>query len=57
MSPRTGRPKSENPKDVRFSIRLDRDMFSELERRSQQNGVTVAEAIRTAISEYLGKKK
>lgn len=57
MSPRTGRPKSENPKDVRFSIRLDSDMFSKLETKSKKDGITVAEAIRAAISEYLGKKK
>lgn len=57
MSPRTGRPKSENPKDVRFSIRLDNDTFSELARKSKENGITVAECIREAISEYLGKKK
>lgn len=57
MSPRTGRPKSDNPKDVRFSIRLDAETYAQLQKRSQSLSITVAEAIRQAIQEFLGKKK
>ncbi|MCI6958832.1 MAG: ribbon-helix-helix domain-containing protein [Oscillospiraceae bacterium] len=57
MSPRTGRPKSEKPKDVRFSIRLDVETYEQLQERSQSLSVTVAEAIRRAIQDFLGKKK
>lgn len=57
MSPRTGRPKSEKPKDVRFSIRLDAETYEQLQERSQSLSVTVAEAIRRAIQDFLGKKK
>ena len=56
MSPRTGRPKSDKPKDVRFSIRLDAETYEQLQERSKYLSVTVAEAIRYAIQEFLGKK-
>ena len=57
MSPRTGRPKSENPKDVRFSIRLDEKTYSLLAEYSSQNSITVAQAIRLAITNFLGTKE
>lgn len=57
MSPRTGRPKSENPKDVRFSIRLDEKTYSLLAEYSAQNSITVAQAIRLAITDFLGIKE
>lgn len=56
MSPRTGRPKSESPKDIRFSIRLDKETFDRLKEKSESKGVTVAECIRTAINDFLDKK-
>ena len=31
MSPKTGRPKADNPKEIRFSIRLDVDTHKRLE--------------------------
>lgn len=57
MSPRTGRPKSDNPKDVRFSVRLDASTFARLKRRSEEDNITVAEAIRQAVELFLAKKK
>ena len=57
MSPRTGRPKSDNPKDIRFSIRLDADTYAELKKRSEQESLTVAGVIRLAINQFLEKKK
>lgn len=57
MSPRTGRPKSEKPKDVRFSIRLDDETYSRIHEYSEKTGKTVAETIRLAISEFLDTVK
>lgn len=31
MSPRTGRPKSENPKDIQLKIRADKDLIEDLD--------------------------
>ena len=57
MSPRTGRPKAENPKDVRFSIRLDAETDQRLDDYCAKNNITRAEAIRKGINLLLGKKK
>lgn len=57
MSPRTGRPKAENPKDVRFSIRLDAETDQRLDEYCAKNNITRAEAIRKGIYLLLGKKK
>lgn len=56
MSPRTGRPKAENPKDIRFSIRLDAATFAKLKERSEREGFTIAETVRQAITAFLAKK-
>ena len=56
MSPRTGRPKSDNPKTVRYSVCLDTKLEERLERYCQANGITKGEAIRKAVIEYLEKK-
>ena len=37
MSPKTGRPKAENPKGLRFSIRLDNDLASRLDDYCNKN--------------------
>nr|DAH88252.1 MAG TPA: Alginate and motility regulator [Bacteriophage sp.] len=57
MSQKMGRPKVENPKDVRFSIRLDADTDKKLCEYCERNEITRATAIRTAIHRLLGKKK
>lgn len=56
MSPRTGRPKSDNPKDIRFSIRLDAETFSRLQKRCEEESITVAQAVRRAIDQFLEQK-
>lgn len=56
MSPRIGRPKSDNPKDIRFSIRMDDEMFAELKQMCERKSITVAEAIRQAIELLLEQK-
>lgn len=57
MSPRTGRPKAENPKDIRYSIRLDAETEKELEEYCNKNNITKGEAVRRGIHMLLGKKK
>ena len=56
MSPRIGRPKSDNPKDIRFSVRMDAEMFGELKRMCAGESITVAEAIRQAVKLLLEQK-
>ena len=53
---KTGRPKSDNPKDIRFSIRLDTDTNARLEKYAEENQITVAEVIRRAIRKFLKVK-
>lgn len=58
LSPRTGRPKAEKPKDIRYSIRLDAETEKKLQKYCEENGITKGEAIRQGIHLLLsGKKK
>ena len=50
MSPRTGRPKIENPKTERITVRLDKDSSETLNKYCEQEQVEKAEAIRRGIS-------
>lgn len=56
MSPRTGRPKVENPKSIKYSIRLDVIMEKRLENYCLKVGITKGEAIRKALELLLEKK-
>ena len=56
LSPRTGRPKAENPKDIRYSIRLDAKTEERLAAYCEEHGITKGEAIRKGIDLLLGKK-
>lgn len=49
MSPRTGRPKAENPKDVRYSIRLAADTEKKLQEYCKNHNITKGEAIRRGL--------
>lgn len=57
MSPRTGRPKVDAPKDIRFSIRLDEETNRKLDDYCFTNGIMKAEAIRRGIYLLLEQKK
>ena len=50
MSPKTGRPKIENPKKERITVRLDNDSAATLKQYCEQMHVEKAEAIRRGIS-------
>ena len=49
MSPRTGRPKAENPKDIKYSIRLDAETEAKLNTYCIKYGISKGEAIRQGI--------
>ena len=57
MSPRTGRPKVGNPKDMRFSIRIDAETNRMLDKYCEMKKINKAEAIRQGIQLLLGKQK
>lgn len=56
MSPR-GRPKAENPQNIRFSIRIDADTEKRLQEYCKAHGITRAEAIRQGIHLLLSQEK
>ena len=57
MSPRTGRPKAENPKTVNYSIRLDAETEQKLLAYCEEHDITKGEAIRRGIHLLLNAKK
>lgn len=57
MSPKTGRPKAENPKDIRYSIRLDEETEEKLRQYCDSHNITKGEAIRRGIHLLLAEKK
>lgn len=56
MSP-VGRPKAENPKGIRFSIRLDGETDKKLRLYCEEHNTTKGEAIRRGIHLLLKEKK
>lgn len=56
MSPKTGRPKKENPVNIRYSIRLDAEMEKRLQEYCEKHGITKGEAIRKGIHLLLEQK-
>ena len=57
MSPKMGRPKADNPKDIRFSIRLDAEAEARLAHYCQEHHISKAEAIRTGLDLLLAQEK
>lgn len=51
MSPRTGRPKVDNPKSERFTVRIDKDTRTILEENRAYYNETVSESIVRGIRE------
>lgn len=49
MSPRTGRPKVDNPINIRTSVRLDKETDDKLNEYCKQNNISKGEAIRKGI--------
>ena len=57
MSPRTGRPKSEDPKTLRFSVCLNKAESQALQTYCDENNITKGEAIRKGLKLLLEDNK
>lgn len=61
MSPRTGRPKTNNPKSKQLAVRLDEETLKQLDIVAKQNSETRVETIRRGIKtlylDYLESQK
>ena len=57
MTPRTGRPKSENAKSVDIKVRVDEDTNEKLLKYAEKFSTTRSEIIRKGIDLVLGIKK
>ena len=57
MSPRTGRPRIENPMKERITVRLDDESAQVLKAYCQQKNVDKAEAIRRGIEKLRSEIK
>lgn len=57
MSPKTGRPKVDMPKDIRYSVRLDEETENKLKAYCETHKITKGEAIRRGIHLLLAEKK
>ena len=56
MSPRTGRPKTENPINIRTSVRLDAETDRKLNDYCEKHSITKGEAIRKGVHLLLAEK-
>lgn len=57
MSPRTGRPKAENPKDTRIQIRLDKETLDKLDECATKSSTTRSDIIRQGIDLVYAEKE
>ena len=57
MSPRTGRPKLDDPKVNRTSVNLDRETLKRLADYCKKHTISKGEAIRRGINLLLDKEK
>lgn len=57
MSPRTGRPKVDNPKNYSIKIRFDEETVKMLTQYCEEHQLTRTEAIREGLKLLLSKKK
>lgn len=57
MSPRTGRPKSENPKSTQIAVRLDEETIQKLDTVASVNSETRVQTIRRGIDKLYSELK
>ena len=53
---KVGRPKTDKPKEIKFSIRLDQEMLERLVEYCEKNNITKGGAIRKALGLLLDTK-
>jgi metal-responsive CopG/Arc/MetJ family transcriptional regulator len=56
MSPRTGRPKAENPLLHDLKVRVDKELLQKLDDYCKENHIKRAEALRIGINLLLNQK-
>lgn len=57
MSPRTGRPKADNPKDIQLKIRADKELIEDLEFCCKKLNKTKSDIIRLGIQKVKAEVK
>ena len=57
MSPRTGRPKSDNPKEIEIKARIDVETDKRIQAYCEAHGKTRTEVVREGIELVLADKK
>ena len=57
MSPRTGRPKVDNPMNERLYVRVSKQEKDEIMKFSSERGYSILELIRAGIEKLKGQKK
>ncbi len=57
MSPKTGRPKIDNPKEFDVKVRFDKKTHDKILEYSNKNNITKADTIRRGVNLLLGNKK
>lgn len=57
MSPRTGRPKVDKPKNKDVKVRFDEEGHELLVEFCEKNNLTKTEVVRSAVYEYLERMK
>lgn len=57
MSPRTGRPKSQDPINQQITVRLNADLMRKLEAYCEKKQTTKGEAIREGVKRLLETEK
>jgi predicted DNA-binding protein len=57
VTPRTGRPKLDNPKNVDIKVRVDQETNARLLTYAKRNGMTRVEVVRTGIELVLNSDK
>ena len=52
-----GRPKSENPKEYRISVRFTEEEHEKLKKCATENNLTITQTIRKGVNEMLNSKQ
>ena len=52
-----GRPKSDNPKEYRISVRFTEDEHEKLKKCAAENNLTITQTIRKGVNEMLDSKQ
>ena len=57
MSPKTGRPKAENPLVIEVKARIDVKTYENLKDYCKRNNLTKTDVVRKGIEKVLGEKE